>query len=156
MSYKNLLNLEKVHKQYLDKKSKDKKHRPGTVKSYLLSLTHFIDFLSRSIVHPKAPHVVNVAPELTIEHLHILNTEVSKWRESLKGEIRQREMEVMCEDGDKVITREEFQNALKSDYCIAVRKYMRKIGENFKENPKGYVTKRDTLTSSRDVLFLTL
>lgn len=95
LSYHHVLNLKLVQDEYVIKYSKEKKHTPGTIKSYLLSLTHFMSFLKRSIERPDADNIIVVdTDKFPTEKLLVLSSEVSKWRESLRGEANQRQIEV--------------------------------------------------------------
>jgi len=117
LSYRSVLDLKLVQDEYVSKYSKEKKHTPGTIKSYLLSLTHFMNFLKRSIERPDADNIVIVidTDKFPTEKLLVLESEVSKWRESLRGETNQRQIEKMYEDGEGVLSIDDFRRALKSE-----------------------------------------
>lgn len=86
LNYHNVLNLKLVQDEYIFKYSKEKKQN-GTIESYLLSLTHFMNFLKQSIERLDAESIVIVdTDKFPTEKLLVLESKVSKWRESLRGE----------------------------------------------------------------------
>ena len=94
LNYHNVLNLKLVQDEYIFKYSKEKKQN-GTIESYLLSLTHFMNFLKQSIERLDAESIVIVdTDKFPTEKLLVLESKVSKWRESLRGEANEWQIEV--------------------------------------------------------------
>nr|XP_047128153.1 uncharacterized protein LOC124808958 [Hydra vulgaris] len=81
--YTSLLDLKLLQEKWFPY-AKQKGYEPGTQRSYLLSLSHFINFLLRSKLTPTVPNVVPCI--LTADVLNVCQKENSNWKTSLRGE----------------------------------------------------------------------
>ena len=122
--YINLTNLKIVEELWVKGHSVEKKYEPGTIKSYLLTLGHFFDFLIRAKVTPDLPNTLPVNHS-KLETLQAVRDEVAKWRSSLRVEEEQRQFDVMVRDGDEMLTKEDFIAIMKNS--------TRTFGEQFRK-----------------------
>lgn len=151
-NYSMFFDLPSVERRWVREHAKKKKYEPGTIRSYLLTLGHFMDFLIRSKVTPDVSNVLPVG-DLSVERMNVCRDDVCKWRQSLKPEEEERKFAVMVEAGDNIIQKSEFWAVLESDFYKAVVAKINNIDENYSLHPEGYLAQRDTFTNIRDCLF---
>ena len=100
--YRMLFDLPTLENRWVREHAVQRKYEPGTIRSYLLSLGHFMDFLIRSKVTPNVGNVLPVT-QLDLETIKVCRDEDSKWRQALRQEEEERQFAVMMEDGDNII-----------------------------------------------------
>ncbi|XP_065677018.1 uncharacterized protein LOC105850705 isoform X3 [Hydra vulgaris] len=151
--YTSLLHLKLLQEKWFPY-AKQKGYEPGTQRSYLLSLSHFINFLLRSKLTPTVPNVVPCI--LTADVLNVCQKEISNWRTSLRGEEALREYDVMMEDAENIIPKESFQAIIKSDFYQEIVKNVNFIYINYKNRPSEFLVTRTLFTNIRDCIFFGL
>ena len=130
-------------------------YEPGTKRSYLLSLSHFMDFLIRSKLTPNVAYVVPV-PYLEAEVMHVCRNEISKWRQSLRVEEDERQFEILVQDSEKMIPKEYFKAILDSKFNSSVAKKIKEIYCEYSSTPSEFLLTRTLYTNARDCIFFKL
>uniref|UniRef100_A0A7M5V705 EF-hand domain-containing protein n=1 Tax=Clytia hemisphaerica TaxID=252671 RepID=A0A7M5V705_9CNID len=62
----------------------------------------------------------------------------------------------MYEDGEGVLSIDDFRRALKSEHCMAVRRCITNLQEQYGNTPKKYSPSMTTFTNCRDAILLIL
>ncbi|XP_065640119.1 uncharacterized protein LOC136072738 isoform X2 [Hydra vulgaris] len=127
-------------------------YEPGTKRSYLLSLSHFIDFLIRSKLTPNVPYVVPVT-KVEADVMLVCQNEISKWRQSLRAEEEERQFDVLIQDGEKMIPKEYFKAILDSNFNVTVIKKIKEIHCQYSLKPNEFILTRSLYTNTRDCIF---
>ena len=159
--YLSFVNLKLVEDVWIKGHCLEKKYEPGTIKSYLLSLGQFYDFLMRSNVCPSLPNTVPVN-HLSTDQLKVAQNEVSKWRSSLRVEEDHRQYQVMVEDGDNILTREDFSSVLESSSYKQIITKLTAINKKHSENTDKpekselFLLNLETFVNIRDCLLFNL
>ena len=153
--YLGVCDLKEVERLWIKEHAPKKGYEPGTIRSYLLTLGHFFDFLIRSKVTPNVPNTVPVT-KATTQHMQVCRDEVAKWRHALRPEEEVRQFEVMMDDGDNMISQEEFCSIVNSEFYKTIAATISEISKNYSSTPNTFTTTRTTFTNIRDSIFFHL
>nr|XP_047127768.1 uncharacterized protein LOC105849500 [Hydra vulgaris] len=100
-----------------------KGHLPGTLRSYLGSLSKFVEFLIRQKTVSWAKKI-SVPCTVNLDTMKGLLKDVKNWRSSYCDEVDQREWEVLEKDLVNMINPEEFQKVYNSEVSLQARKLL--------------------------------
>jgi len=110
----NLLDKKCINDKFIEVYPKLKKHRPGTIQSYLTSLKHWLDFLTTN-------NLASKEDETRITKLHMT---LIRWLAAGKSETKKRKLEKGDEDLEKLVTPAEVAEFNKSEPALAAVKYL--------------------------------
>ena len=136
--------------------SKKKGFEPGTKRSYLLSLSHFMDFILKSKLTPMVANVLPIDESISAELISLCQKEILKWRSSLKPEEKDREYAVMIKDAEDVIPKEVFFEVQNSPFNNQIIEKTKEIYKKFNNRPEEYISNRTTFTNVRDSICFSL
>ena len=156
LDYMSIFDLCKLDQVWLPH-TKSKGYEPGTVRSYLIAVGSFMDFIIRSKVTPYADNIVNLKNNhLDIERMRVVRDEVAKWRQALRGEEDDRKTELLIECFENTITKEDFQTVIRSPFNQAVIKNMKFLLQKHGNSATNFRVTREIFTNCRDSLFFSL
>ena len=136
--------------------TKKKGFEPGTKRSYLLTLSHFMDFIFRSKLTPMVANVLPIDESISAELICLCQKEISKWRSSLKSEEVDREYAIMIKDAEDVIPKEVFFEVQNSPFNNQIIEKTKGIYKKFNNRSEEYISTRTTFTIIRDSLCFSL
>ena len=154
-SYHLFFDLKNFEEAWL-KHAHKKGYEPGTKRSYLLSLTHFMDFIMRSKLTPMLANVLPIDESISPELVSLCQKEISKWRKALKPEEADREYAIMVKDTEDVIPKELFVQVQISSFNKQIIEAAKEIHKCFIDKPDEYVCNRTTFTNIRDSICFSL
>lgn len=154
-SYHLFFDLKKFQEVWFEH-AKNKGYESGTKRSYLLSLTHFMDFILRSKLTPMLANVLPIDSFISAELICLCQKEISKWRSALKPEEADREYAIMIKDTEDVIPKDVFFQVQNSSFNNQIIEKTKQIHKTFIDKPEEYISNRTTFTNVRDSICFSL